>query len=66
MNSVFILIVFFKNNLLNFSFLSLSHLVLFFFLNLYLLQDNWLYNIVFISAIYQHESATGVHISPPS
>ena len=37
-----------------------------FFLNLYLLQDNWLYNIVFVSAIYQHESATGVHISPPS
>ena len=25
-----------------------------------------LYNIVLVSAIHQHESATGIHMSPPS
>ena len=29
---------------------------------------NWrmLYNIVLVSAIHQHESARGIHVSPPS
>ena len=32
----------------------------------FLLKDNCIYNIVFISAIYQHVSAIGIHMSPPS
>ena len=38
------------------------------FLKFYLfLIGGWLlYNIVLVSAIHQHESATGIHMSPPS
>ena len=36
----------------------------FFKIYLFLIGDN--YNIVLVSAIHQHESAIGIHMSPPS
>ena len=36
------------------------------FLNLFLIEGWLLYNIVLASAIHQHESAIGIHMSPPS
>ena len=33
-------------------------------LNLFLIGGLFLYNIVLVSALYQHESATGIHTSP--
>ena len=33
---------------------------------LFLMERSLLANIVLVSAIYQHESAIGVHMSPPS
>ena len=37
-----------------------------FFKNLYLIEGQLLYNIMLVSAVYQHISAIGIHISPPS
>ena len=34
--------------------------------NLFLSGGYLLYNIVLVSAMYQHESAIGIHMSPPS
>ena len=36
------------------------------FFNLFLTGGKLLYNIVLVSGIHQHESAIGIHISPPS
>ena len=35
-------------------------------LNLFLIVGFLLYNIVLVSAMYQHELAIGIHMSPPS
>ena len=39
---------------------------LFFLIYLFLTEEWLLYNIVLVSAIHQHELATGLHMSPPS
>ena len=39
---------------------------LFLNLNLFLIGGFLLYNIVLVSAMCQHESAIGIHMSPPS
>ena len=36
------------------------------FIYLFLIERQFLYNIVLVSAIHQYESAIGVHMSPPS
>ena len=36
------------------------------FFNLFLIERKLLYNIVLVSAVHQHESVIGIHMSPPS
>ena len=43
-----------------------SQLCFFFFFNLFLIEGKLLYSIVLVSAKYQHESTTGIPMSPPS
>ena len=38
----------------------------YFFFFKFFIARYWLYNILLVSAIHQHESATGIHMSPPS
>ena len=52
--------------ILEFFFFFLSLSPFFYLIYLILIGGSLLYNIVLVSAIHQRESATGVHISPPS
>ena len=42
-----------------------SNFLWYYFLNIFFIGRELLYNMVLVTAIHQHESATGIHMSPP-